>query len=69
MNFQSLGQFPDCRPRRLRQNPARRRLVCETRLSVEQLVLPLFVRAGKKIRKPITAMPGVFQFSPDELLR
>ncbi|MCX6894402.1 MAG: porphobilinogen synthase, partial [Verrucomicrobia bacterium] len=46
-----------------------RRLVCETRLSVEQLVLPLFVRAGKKIRKPITAMPGVFQFSPDELLR
>ena len=69
MNFQSLGQFPDCRPRRLRQNPALRRLVCETRLSVEQLVLPLFVRAGKKIRKPIAAMPGVFQLSPDELLR
>ena len=46
-----------------------RRLVCETRLSVEQLVLPLFVRSGRKIRKPISAMPGVFQFSPDELLR
>ena len=69
MNFQSLGQFPVCRPRRLRQNPALRRLVCETRLSVEQLVLPLFVRSGKKIRKPIAAMPGVFQLSPDELLR
>ena len=69
MNFQPLGQFPDSRPRRLRQSPALRRLVCETRLSVEQLVLPLFVRAGKKIRKPIAAMPGVFQLSPDELLR
>jgi porphobilinogen synthase len=38
-------------------------------LSVEQLVLPLFVRAGKKLRHEIGAMPGVFQFSPDELLR
>jgi porphobilinogen synthase len=38
-------------------------------LDVEQLVLPLFVRAGKKLRREIAAMPGVFQFSPDELLR
>jgi len=38
-------------------------------LSVEQLVLPLFVRAGKKLRREISAMPGVFQLSPDELLR
>jgi porphobilinogen synthase len=36
---------------------------------VEQLVLPLFVRAGKKLRREISAMPGVFQFSSDELLR
>jgi porphobilinogen synthase len=36
---------------------------------VEQLVLPLFVRAGKNLRREIKAMPGVFQFSPDELLR
>jgi porphobilinogen synthase len=53
----------------LRQSPALRRLVAETRLSVEQLVLPLFARAGKKVRRPIEAMPGVFQFSPDELVR
>jgi porphobilinogen synthase len=46
-----------------------RRLVCETRLSVEQLVLPLFVRSGRKLRQPIGSMPGVFQLSPDELLR
>ncbi|MGC3961558.1 MAG: porphobilinogen synthase [Verrucomicrobiota bacterium] len=63
------GQFPALRPRRLRQSAALRRLVCETRLSVEQLVLPLFVRSGKKVRKPIGAMPGVFQLSLDELLR
>ncbi|MGH7977706.1 MAG: porphobilinogen synthase, partial [Limisphaerales bacterium] len=63
------GQFPNYRPRRLRSSPALRKLVCETRLSVEQLVLPLFVRAGKKLRREISAMPGVFQFSPDELLR
>jgi porphobilinogen synthase len=63
------GQFPNYRPRRLRQSAALRKLVCETRLSVEQLVLPLFVRAGKKLRREIGAMPGVFQFSPDELLR
>jgi len=64
-----LPGFPVYRPRRLRQSPALRRLVCETRLSVEQLVLPLFARAGKKLRREIGAMPGVFQLSPDEVLR
>jgi porphobilinogen synthase len=33
------------------------------------LVLPLFVRSGRKLRHPVAAMPGVFQFSPDELVR
>jgi len=69
MNAQSFGQFPACRPRRLRQSPALRRLVSETRLNVSQLVLPLFVRSGRKLRRAIDAMPGVFQLSPDELLR
>jgi len=69
MSLNFVGQFPNYRPRRLRQSPALRRLVQETRLSVEQLVLPLFVRAGKKMRQPISSMPGVFQLSPDELLR
>jgi porphobilinogen synthase len=65
----NLPGFPVYRPRRLRQSPALRRLVCETRLSVEQLVLPLFARSGKKLRREIDAMPGVFQLSPDEVLR
>lgn len=63
------GQFPNYRPRRLRASPALRKLVSETHLSGSQLVLPLFVRGGKKIRREIGAMPGVFQLSPDELLR
>ncbi len=44
-------------------------MVCETHLSVAQLVLPLFARPGRKVRKPVAAMPGVFQLSPDEILR
>ena len=64
-----VGQFPAYRPRRLRQSAALRRLVAETHLNVEQLVLPLFVRSGRKLRQPIHSMPGVFQFSPDELVR
>ncbi len=69
MNLSVISQFPTFRPRRLRQSPALRRLVAETHLQVSQLVLPLFARSGKKIRRPINAMPGVFQLSPDEILR
>ncbi|HEY5234015.1 MAG TPA: porphobilinogen synthase [Verrucomicrobiae bacterium] len=65
----NAGQFPNYRPRRLRSSAALRNLVRETRLGVEQLILPLFVRAGRKLRHPIASMPGVFQLSPDELLR
>jgi porphobilinogen synthase len=43
--------------------------VQETRLSASQLVLPLFVRSGAKIRNAVGSMPGVFQLSVDELLR
>ena len=62
-------RFPVYRPRRLRQNPKLRALVRETDLTVEHLVLPLFVRDGKRIRKPVTSMPGQFQLSVDELVR
>src|SRR5690242_13777484 len=65
----TLPGFPVYRPRRLRQSPALRRLVAETHLNVDQLVLPLFARFGKKLRRPIEAMPGVFQLSPDEVVR
>jgi porphobilinogen synthase len=38
-------------------------------LTVSSLVLPLFARSGKKLRRAVDAMPGVFQLSPDEILR
>jgi len=63
------GQFPAYRPRRLRQSPALRSLVAETHLHASQLVLPLFAVPGKKVRKPVNAMPGVYQLSVDELVK
>jgi porphobilinogen synthase len=69
MSLYPVGHFPAYRPRRLRQSPFLRRLVAQTRLHADQLVLPLFARSGRKLRRPIAAMPGVFQLSPDELLR
>jgi porphobilinogen synthase len=65
----NLPGFPVARPRRLRTSPALRRLVAETSLNASSLVLPLFARRGKKLRRPVDAMPGVFQLSPDEILR
>ena len=49
------------RPRRLRQSPAMRRLVAETRLHPADLILPLFVREGATEMIPISSMPGVVQ--------
>jgi porphobilinogen synthase len=61
--------FPTSRPRRLRRTAPLRALVRETRLSAEQLVLPMFVRDGEGVRRPVGAMPGVAQLSVDEMLR
>ena len=55
------------RPRRLRQSPAMRRLVAETRLHPADLILPLFVREGTTEALPISSMPGVVQHSLDSL--
>ena len=61
----TLPGFPTTRLRRLRQNPAVRSLVRETRLSPAGLVLPLFARPGKGVRQPIGSMPGQAQLSVD----
>jgi porphobilinogen synthase len=53
--------FPAIRPRRLRRTPALRRLVAETRLSVDDLVAPLFVADGLDEPHPVPSMPGVVQ--------
>lgn len=61
--------FPNYRPRRLRGSAAIRRLVQETRLHADQLVLPLFVRPGSKVRQAVASMPGVWQLSIDQILK
>ena len=61
--------FPAYRPRRLRKNENFRRLIRETRLSVDDLIYPLFVVEGKGIKKPIESMPGNYQMSVDNLVK
>lgn len=56
---------PVIRPRRLRINQTMRDLLAQTRLSVSDLVAPLFIRAGENTKKPILSMPGQFQLSVD----
>jgi porphobilinogen synthase len=63
----SFGQFPTTRLRRLRHSPKIRELVRETTLQISDLVLPLFIRHGSGIKKPIASMPGHFQLSVDQL--
>lgn len=60
--------FPDYRPRRMRENKAFRRMVRETRLNTENLILPLFAVNGKDVKHPIASMPGVYQLSTDHLV-
>ena len=59
---------PVIRPRRLRQSPAVRRLVAETRLHPAELVLPVFVREGIAAPVEISAMPGVVQHTVESLV-
>ena len=61
--------FPSYRPRRLRKNENFRRMIRETKLSVDNLVYPLFATLGKNIKKPINSMPGHFQMSIDNIVK
>ncbi|MFN0027558.1 MAG: porphobilinogen synthase [Acidimicrobiales bacterium] len=59
--------FPQRRLRRLRRTPALRRLVAETRLGVDDLIAPLFVREGIDQPQPIVSLPGVMQHTRESL--
>ncbi len=59
--------FPIQRLRRLRANPAIRRLVAQTRLSVDDFVYPLFACHGRDTKAPIASMTGCFHCSPDRI--
>jgi len=54
---------------RLRKGKATRDLIAQARIGPDNLVMPCFVREGRKVREPVEAMPGVFRFSQDELLK
>jgi len=59
------AKFPAYRGRRLRRTEGLRRLVRETRVGVEDLVLPLFLVPGERVQREVVSMPGVAQLSID----
>ena len=61
--------FPKHRPRRLRKNEIIRKMIRETTLSVDDLILPLFITFGKGKKIAIKSMPGHFQLSVDNLAK
>ncbi|MCL6556783.1 MAG: porphobilinogen synthase [Burkholderiales bacterium] len=63
-----LGRFPQRRPRRMRRDDFSRRLMREARLTVDDLILPVFVLDGEGRREPVASMPGVERLSLDALL-
>ena len=62
-----VGKFPNTRLRRVRNTAWIRRLVSENNLSINDLILPIFVRDGKNKVESIKSMPGVYRYSVDKL--
>ncbi|KIT15915.1 porphobilinogen synthase [Jannaschia aquimarina] len=63
-----MREFPGTRPRRLRRNAALRALVREDRLSVDDLIWPVFVRDGENVLEEVPSMPGVVRRSVDRIV-
>jgi porphobilinogen synthase len=63
--FSTLGSYPNTRMRRNRREDWSRRLVAETRLSVDDLIWPVFVQEGENERTPVVSMPGVDRLTID----
>jgi porphobilinogen synthase len=61
--------YPEMRMRRLRQNELLRRMVRENRVTLDDLIYPMFVVPGKNVKEEVSSMPGVYRFSIDELVR
>ncbi|MCX8005356.1 MAG: porphobilinogen synthase, partial [Burkholderiaceae bacterium] len=67
-DFRLLGSFPAVRMRRMRRDDFSRRLMREHRLSVDDLIYPVFVLDGRNRREAVASMPGVERLSVDQLL-
>ena len=61
------GKYPQLRLRRSRQNKWSRRLISENNLSVDDLILPIFIVEGKNRKIPVKSMPGIFRYTLDKL--
>lgn len=57
--------FPQERPRRLRASETLRRMVRETKVTVDDLIYPIFVTNGQGVKNPVASMPGIYQLSVD----
>ena len=64
----ALGGEVRNRTRRTRETAAMRRMVRETRLSVDNLIYPMFVVEGENVKQEISSMPGQYQLSVDRLV-
>ncbi len=65
--MKNIGSYPDVRLRRNRKAEWSRRIVSENHLSNNDLIWPIFIREGKKIKEPIKSMPGVYSYSIDKI--
>ena len=68
MTNTTQGPFPYTRFRRVRKSAATRALVRETRLSVDDLIWPVFVCDGSGVEQPVSSMPGVMRRSVDKIV-
>jgi porphobilinogen synthase len=64
-----MAIYPSKRLRRLRYNPIVRDMIRETEINKSDLIYPMFVVPGTKIKNPVKSMPGIFQLSVDELVK
>ena len=65
--MKNIGSFPTTRLRRNRKKDWSRRLIQENKLSVNDLIWPLFLREGKNIKEPVKTMPGVYRYTLDKI--
>ena len=65
--MKNIGSYPNTRLRRNRKKEWSRRLVQENVLSSNDLIWPIFICEGKKVKDPINTMPGVYRHSIDRL--
>ena len=68
MGQRATGSYPHTRLRRMRRDAFSRRLVRETRVTVDDLIQPLFVIEGDRRREPVSSMPGIERLSLDLLV-